>query len=66
MSKKKRTVCIILFLCVVLVLLIGIVLTNPTGGKHETIKEVMRDDLSDDKLMNEVKYTLEIEPYPEC
>lgn len=43
MSKKKKTVCMILFLCIVAALLVGIVLTNPTGGKHETIKEVMRD-----------------------
>lgn len=43
MSKKKKTVCMILFLCIVAALLAGIVLTNPAGGKHETIKEVMRD-----------------------
>lgn len=43
MSKKKKTVCMILFLCIVAALLVGIVLTNSTGGKHETIKEVMRD-----------------------
>ncbi|MGN0332486.1 MAG: F0F1 ATP synthase subunit A [Lachnospiraceae bacterium] len=43
MSKKKKTVCTILFLCIAAALLVGIVLTNPTGGKHETIKEVMRD-----------------------
>lgn len=43
MSKKKKTVCMILFLCIAAALLAGIVLTNPTGGKHETIKEVMRD-----------------------
>lgn len=43
MSKKKKTVCMILFLCIVAALLVGIVLTNSTGGKHETIKGVMRD-----------------------
>lgn len=43
MSKKKKTVSMILFLCIAIALLVGIVLTNSTGGKHETIKEVMRD-----------------------
>lgn len=43
MEKKKKTACVILFLCVVAVLLAGIVLTNSADGKHETIKEVMRD-----------------------
>lgn len=43
MSKKKKTVSMILFLCIAIALLVGIVLTNLTGGKHETIKEVMRD-----------------------
>lgn len=43
MEKKKKTSCVILFLCVLVVLLTGIVLTNSADGKHETIKEVMRD-----------------------
>lgn len=43
MGKKKKTVCMILFLCIVAALLVGSILTNPTDGKHETIKEVMRD-----------------------
>lgn len=41
MSKKKKTVSMILFLCIAIALLVGIVLTSSTGEKHETIKEVM-------------------------
>ena len=43
MSKKERLCSIVFFAFLLILLLIGIVLTNNTGGKHETIKEVMKD-----------------------
>lgn len=43
MSKKKKTVTIVLFLLIAVLLLAGIVITNTGSGKHETIKETMRD-----------------------
>ena len=39
---SKKTVCILAIVCLV-VLLAGAVFTNSAEGKHETIKEVMRD-----------------------
>lgn len=43
MSKKKKAVTIVLFLLIAVLLLAGIVITNTENGKHETIKETMRD-----------------------
>ena len=43
MSKKKKTVTIVLFLLIAVLLLVGIVITNTGSGKHETIKETMRE-----------------------
>lgn len=43
MSKKKKVTIAVSFILVMVVLLIGIVLTNSAGGKSESIKEVMKD-----------------------
>lgn len=43
MRRKRRVISIAVFVCVVIVLLLGSILTNQPGGKHETIEEVMRD-----------------------
>ena len=43
MSKKKKTVTIVLSLLIAVLLLVGIVITNTGSGKHETIKETMRE-----------------------
>lgn len=43
MSKKRRTACLAGCGFLLAVLLVGIVLTNTSGGKHETIKEAMKD-----------------------
>ncbi|MDO4339047.1 MAG: F0F1 ATP synthase subunit A [Eubacteriales bacterium] len=40
---RKKKISIGVWICVILLLLVGIILTNHTDGKHETIKEVMRD-----------------------
>lgn len=43
MGKKNKKTGIAAFACVMIALLTGVVLTGSPGGKHETIKEVMRD-----------------------
>lgn len=43
MSKKRRTISILAFVCIAALLLVAIVLTNEPGGKHESISEAMRD-----------------------
>lgn len=43
MSKKRKKISVAVFLCVVVVLLAAVILTDQPGGKHETIEEVMRD-----------------------
>lgn len=40
---KNKKIFTGIWVCIVLVLLAGIFVTNQSGGKHETIKEVMRD-----------------------
>lgn len=40
---KNKKIFTGIWVCIVLVLLAGIFATNQSGGKHETIKEVMRD-----------------------
>lgn len=43
MGKKKRTVSIIIFICLIAVLITGIILTGTNGNEEEPIKTVMRD-----------------------
>ncbi len=43
MGKKKRTVSIIIFVCLIAVLITGIILTGTNGKEEEPIKTVMRD-----------------------
>lgn len=43
MGKKKRTVSIIIFVCLIAVLITGIILTGTNGNEEEPIKTVMRD-----------------------
>ncbi|MBS7226902.1 MAG: hypothetical protein KIG29_01045, partial [Oscillospiraceae bacterium] len=43
MDKRKRTRELIVFACVVLLLLAGVVLTGSSGGGHGSIREVMKD-----------------------
>lgn len=43
MTKKKRTKVLLTLLAVLVVLLAGIILTNSSGGRQETIQETMRD-----------------------
>ncbi len=43
MEKRKRTRELIVFACIVLVLLAGVILTGSPGGEHESIREVMKD-----------------------
>ncbi len=42
MNKRKTTV-VIAWVCVVIALFIGVILTNTQNEKHETVKEMMRD-----------------------
>jgi F-type H+-transporting ATPase subunit a len=41
--KNKKTKVIVGWLCVILVLLVGVILTSKQDEKHETVKEMMRD-----------------------
>lgn len=41
MNKRKRE--LLVFACVVLLLLAGVILTGSPGGQHESIREVMKD-----------------------
>lgn len=43
MGKKNKKAGIAVFVCIVTALLVGVVFTGSPGGKHETIREVMRD-----------------------
>lgn len=43
MSKKKRTISLLGIAALLVIALVGIVVTASPGGKHETIKEVMKD-----------------------
>lgn len=43
MDKRKRTRELIVFSCIVLLLLVGAILTGPSGGEQESIREVMKD-----------------------
>lgn len=43
MEKRKRTRELIVFACIVLALLAGVILTGSPGGEHESIREVMKD-----------------------
>ncbi|MGN1167102.1 MAG: FoF1 ATP synthase subunit gamma [Lachnospiraceae bacterium] len=54
MSKKKKTVCMILFLCIVVALLAGIVLTNPTGGKHEIVLVAALNHIMQDVTLGKI------------
>lgn len=43
MGKKEKKAGIAVFACIAIVFLAGALLSGSSGGKHETIKEVMRD-----------------------
>ncbi len=43
MGKKEKKAGIAVFACIAIVLLAGALLSGSSGGKHETIEEVMRD-----------------------
>lgn len=43
MSKKKRTISLLAIAALLVIVFVGIVVTASPGGKHETIKEVMKD-----------------------
>lgn len=43
MSKKRRSVSIAVFICIVTALLSGVIFTGQSGGKRESIGELMRD-----------------------
>ena len=43
MNKKKRTVALIVWLCIIAVLLAAVFIVGSPGGESESIKEAMRD-----------------------
>jgi F-type H+-transporting ATPase subunit a len=43
MVKKKQIITIAVWVCIFAALIAGIIMTGSQGGKHETIKETMRD-----------------------
>lgn len=46
---KNQKAVVTVWLCIILVLLAGVLLTNNQGEKHETVKEMMRDAVLHDK-----------------
>jgi len=48
MFKNRNNKVIIIWTCVIVLLLAGVLLTGPQGEEHESIKEVMRDAVMHD------------------
>ena len=62
MDKQKRTRELIVFACIVLLLLAGVILTGSPGGHHESIREVMKDAVLHESAKVSLFGFLEVNP----